>query len=44
MGEGGWETTILNNGEIHEVFFSFDAPYLDAPRQIRVPENYLEYI
>ena len=39
MGEEGWETTILNNGETHEVFFSFDAPYLDAPKTIRVPQD-----
>ena len=39
MGEEGWESTILNYGETHEVFFSFDAPYLDDPKTIRVPED-----
>ena len=39
MGDGNWDNTILNYGETHEVYFSFDAPYLDDPKTIRVPQD-----
>ena len=37
---GTMENIGLNYGETHEVVFSFDAPYLDDPKTIRVPEDY----
>ena len=39
MGDGNWDNVTLGYGDAHEVFFSFDAPYLDPPKTIRVPQD-----
>ncbi|SVB34319.1 uncharacterized protein METZ01_LOCUS187173, partial [marine metagenome] len=39
MGDGAWDNVVLNYGETHEISFNFDAPYLDSPKTIRVPED-----
>ena len=36
----GTESAVLNYGDTHEISFSFEAPVLDAPKTIRVPEDH----